>query len=115
MNLISKEIKQLSQVIKNSNHTKVSSWMREPGPDPYCWMRIIVGGNPKSLEDRVAFCEKSPRIRVAPFTTHSEESDKWKFGPKGGYDDAENLEWCDIELKKLGYVITDTTIPDECS
>lgn len=84
--------------------------------DDYCATRVIKGTNPEEVANRVAFIEKTPRVRNASFTTWDEEQGKWPQGPKGsggsepekngyyGFDE-ESREWCDKELKKLGYIL----------
>jgi hypothetical protein len=88
----------------------------------YCAMRFVEGTDPNDVANRVAFIEKTPRIRIFPFD-HDHENDfrNWKYGPKGRgcpYDeDAARVEaygfhppsrdWCDRELLKLGYVLPD--------
>jgi len=96
---------------------KLSDWIVKDG---FCAMRIVKGGNPDNIADRVAFIEKTPRVRVAPFNGApdglSEPGSSWKYGPKGsGGPDGKNPNnqlygfhppsraWCDAELIKLGY------------
>lgn len=96
---------------------KVSEWLVEDG---YCAMRIIEGGDRENIGDRVAFIEKTPRVRVAPFDGDTgsciESDNNWMQGPKGcggsdGEDPSNELygfyppsrNWCDAQLVKLGY------------
>lgn len=86
----------------------------------FCAMRIIEGSDPNDIANRVAFIEKTPRIRVNPFTTDGDHKN-WRSGLKGigcsageekasgayGYDIRSRI-WCDMELIKLGYHILDT-------
>ena len=91
---------------------KLSDWIAH---DDFCAMRIVGGGEPSELADRVAFIEKTPRVRVAPFTNKSDDWKNWKCGPKGsgggvapsidgtyGFD-ADSRAWCDEQLIRLGY------------
>jgi hypothetical protein len=94
---------------------KTSDWIAVDG---YCAMKIIHGGDPENIADRVAFIEKTPRVRVAPFDGKPgsclETPDNWKQGPKGdsggdpekdqtyGYD-PDSRKWCDAELSAMGY------------
>ena len=97
--------------------TKLSGWIVIDG---YCATRVVEGTDSDIVANRVAFIEKTPRVRNAPFTNFDEEQGKWPQGPKGegGNDendshenqgnygfDPESREWCDKELKKLGYII----------
>jgi hypothetical protein len=92
---------------------KVSNWIVVEG---YCAARIIDGGDINNIADRVAFIERTPRVRTAPFSTYDEEQGKWHQGPKGcGGSDGEKPEnelygyyppsrkWCDDQLRKMGY------------
>lgn len=94
---------------------KVSSWIVVDG---YCAARVIDGGDIDNVADRVAFIEKTPRVRTAPFSSWGEEQGKWQQGPKGRggsdghipekerygfYPDAR--EWCDAQLTKMGYQV----------
>ncbi len=95
---------------------KLSSWIVV---ESHCATRIIDGTDPDVVANRVAFIEKTPRVRIAPFTTFEEEQGKWTQGPKGTggpFDDnhedlgqygfnPESRAWCDNELKTLGYII----------
>ena len=94
---------------------KLSPWI---SPDGYCAMRVILGSDPKVIANRVAFIEKTPRVRVRPFTTSLHDSNNWEPGPKGegGAGDHELLEqygfyrpsreWCDERLVEMGYELT---------
>ena len=91
---------------------KVSDWIVVDG---YCAARIVEGGDIERVADRVAFIEKTPRVRSIPFTCHREEQGKWHQGPKGCggniEEDGETVygfyqpsrDWCDKELIKMGY------------
>lgn len=59
---------------------KVSPWIIEDG---YCAMRVLEGTDPSVIANRVAFIEKTPRVRVAPFTNNEYDFRNWKQGPKG--------------------------------
>jgi len=67
----------------------LSPWIIEDG---YCAVRIIDGGSQDVLADRIAFIEKTPRVRVSPFTAE-EDCKNWECGPKGdgGSGDHETL------------------------
>lgn len=94
---------------------KLSGWIVVEG---HCAMRILEGGNPAQLASRVAFIEKTPRVRVRPFTDGETDHKGWRCGPKGsGGTDAEangyygfdmdSRAWCDAELLAMGYDVPD--------
>lgn len=80
-------------------------------------MRIIEGGDPNDIADRVAFIEKAARVRAAPFTAQDDWKN-WREGHRGsggschlrsaeqqgiyGYDE-DSRAWCDTELLIAGY------------
>lgn len=69
--------------------------------------RVREGGDVQNIEDRVAFIEKTPRVRVRPMSMLNEDRDflNWASGPfKGdGPNDPESREWCDKALVLFGY------------
>jgi len=80
--------------------------------DDYCATRIIKGGQAENIQDRVAFIEKSPRVRVnknkiCMESNHSHAtSDAWLYGNRGSSDygrDEDSRKWCDDMLKLLGW------------
>lgn len=86
----------------------------------YCAMRFVEGTDPADVANRVAFIEKTPRVRVAAFDHNSKADDchNWWCGPRGssGSDNAAqdqtygfyplSRQWCDEQLVALGYVLT---------
>jgi hypothetical protein len=86
---------------------KLSPWTMVDG---HCSMRYIEGTNPNDISNRVAFIEKSARVRVSPFD-HSKDSmydcDNWYSGFRGHspeYGEYQpSRDWCDNELVKMGY------------
>lgn len=90
---------------------KLSAWVR----DEHCCYRYILGTDPLDIKNRVAFIEKTPRIRAG--TTATEDYKNWIQGNKGtgcsGDDDAEkekaygfyqpSRNWCDFMLISLEY------------
>jgi len=97
---------------------KLSPWTVT---DDYCAMRYVEGTDPEKVENRVAFIEKTPRIRTGAYDHSkcwSEDWVNWTQGPKGsggpdGHIPENELygfyppsrEWCDEELVKLGYIL----------
>ena len=89
---------------------KVSNWIIIDG---YCATRIIDGGDQDNIADRVAFIEKTPRVRTAPFTDEIKDYLNWSCGPKGcGGNVADgdvygfyqpSRDWCDKKLIEMGY------------
>jgi hypothetical protein len=85
----------------------VTEWMDVPGAE-HCSMRCIIGSDPEDVAGRVAFIEKTPRVRIAPFAEQNDHRN-WHQGPKGSapeYGKYEpSREWCDQELQRMGYVL----------
>lgn len=88
----------------------LSPWI-SPESDEHCALRHLVGEDSGKVAHRVAFIEKTPRVRVAGFTTWEEEGDKWAHGPKGCAPEyghyPPSREWCDEMLTAMGYELTD--------
>ena len=94
-------------------------WLIVP-ESPHAAMRCVLGTDPAVVANRVAFIEKTPRVRVAPFSgTLLTDGVNWKGGAKGaGGPDGDNpvnqlygfyppaREWCDRELQAMGYTLT---------
>lgn len=82
---------------------KLSQWINED----HCSMRCIEGTDPEVVANRVAFIEKTPRVRVARAESPSNDWQGWHEGPKGCSEEygryAPSREWCDEQLKMLGY------------
>jgi hypothetical protein len=64
---------------------KVSPWIIVDG---YCATRIIEGGNVDNIADRIAFIEKTPRVRIREYSLGC---DSWNGGERCW---AEHLDWC---------------------
>lgn len=81
----------------------VSPWI----PDGHCWMRVRDGGSPANPLDRVAFIEKTPRVRVQAGKPHRPDWENWLEGPKGSLFDTSGVSraWCDAKLRELGYTL----------
>lgn len=86
---------------------KLSPWTAVPGA-PYCAMRFIEGTDSDDIKNRVAFIEKTPRIRAAAMTDPDTDFRNWHSGYKGddGWDE-ESQGWCDQVLLQLGYIVPD--------
>lgn len=82
---------------------KLSEWINED----HCSMRCIEGSDSSIVANRVAFIEKTPRVRVARADDPNDDWKGWHQGPKGCSDEygryAPSREWCDEQLKALGY------------
>ena len=100
---------------------KTSPWLVLDG---YCAVRIIDGGDIKNIADRVALIEKTPRVRMAPFTDKATDAKNWLEGRKGpGGADGDKPEnelygfyppsraWADSELLALGYEVPNPVLP----
>lgn len=84
--------------------------------DGYCATRYIKD-KLNTLENRVAFIEKTPRVRTKPFTEYN-DFQNWVCGVKGqggSFDanheeegnygfDQESRDWCDARLREMGYI-----------
>lgn len=92
---------------------KLSDWIVIDG---YCATRIIEGTDENLVENRMAFIEKTPSVRLSPFK-EDDDFENWEQGDKGsggaytdnheklgqyGFD-TESRAWCDNRLKELGY------------
>ena len=84
----------------------------------HCECLVVVGGDPWKLEDRIAFIEKTPRVRIRHMErrdgityggmdphTPPELSDwlNWASGAKGRGPDDTSRKWCVDMLKLLGW------------
>jgi len=89
---------------------ETSPWIAVNG---YCATRVIAGSDPSNIANRVAFIEKTPRVRFRSFTER-DDFGNWLEGDKGpgGGDPAkdgtygfcaESRQWCDNQLILLGY------------
>lgn len=80
---------------------KASNWLRFND----CSMRIIEGTDSRIIDNRVAFIEKTPRVRVRSANFGDQDLWNWAEGPFKGHGptDPESMEWCDAMLKLLGY------------
>lgn len=84
---------------------KLTDWIIIDG---YCATKVLEGTDPNNVENRVAFIEKTPRIKIGEewvqgdkgsggaYTDNHEELGQYGF-------DSESRKWCDEELLKLGY------------
>lgn len=82
---------------------KVGPWQLADNSE--CVMRIREGGDPNNIADRVAFIEKTPRIRIRPYNPQWADHLNWAEAPfKGPYGgDIHSREWCDMALVLFGY------------
>lgn len=102
----------------------VSAWTpveNDDGSEPHCCMRHVVGTDPNDVANRVAFIEKTPRVRIG--SGLKPDHLNWEEGPKGRGGSSvfdETLEqaevygyyppsrqWCDARLKELGYILAE--------
>lgn len=95
---------------ENAHHVngiKVSPWTQLPDSE-WCAMRYIEGTDPEDVANRVAFIEKTPRVRYLPPTEESEDWRNWHGAWKGddGHCPAAR-GWCDTHLLALGYIVPD--------
>lgn len=96
---------------ETDKNVKTSSWIEKE----HTSFRTIEGTDPEDLKNRIAFIEKTPRIRIAPYGGDYDYKN-WIFGPKGsgGGDpridqtygfDSDSRNWCDLHLQRLGYIL----------
>lgn len=85
----------------------LTEWMQDVD-SAHCFMRCIVGADPTLVASRVAFIEKTPRVRMAPFS-EVDDFKNWEQGPKGCAPEygryQPSRDWCDEQLVALGYQI----------
>jgi len=91
---------------------ELSDWIVVDG---HCATRILKGGDASNVKDRVAFIEKTPRVRVSEnrYSVECEDGiggemqkrDAWIYGYKDSDygESVESREWCDKMLTLLGY------------
>lgn len=99
--------------------TRVSGWIQDQGPyAEHCCFIYVEGGDPNNVADRVAFIEKTPRVRVKSQGLDGvDRPDSWRSGPKGagGSGDAQaqglygyykpSRCWCERHLRRMGYIL----------
>ena len=92
---------------------KLSPWIDVD----HCSTRVLLGTDPQLVGNRVAFIEKSPRVRLSkdkyaletPNVIGCREAthDGWIYGPKGSGEFCgryqPSRDWCDGMLTLLGY------------
>ena len=83
---------------------ELSEWIEIYG---YCAVRVLKGTDPLEYKNRIAFIEKTPRVRTNQFTEMNDYLN-WHSGPKGDGQECgkhqPSRDWCDSELAKMGYV-----------
>lgn len=98
---------------RNMKFENLSDWIMLD----HCSTRIVIGGDVEKVEDRVAFIEKSPRVRLSQDKFGIEidkgyggcrmgKADAWLYGPKGSSEygkDEDSRKWCDEMLVLLGW------------
>jgi len=94
---------------------KLSKWIN----DRHCSMRVIRGTDPDIVENRFAFIEKTPRIKLTKYECAPEviergisscrisDNNFWVFGDKGCGEECGKYkparEWCDNMLRLMGH------------
>lgn len=83
---------------------KVSDWIEQ---DECFAFRIVQCGETENVADRVAAIEKTPRVRIAAFTTDGNDFMNWLSADFKGSDhqSLESRKWCDEQLVKMGYIL----------
>lgn len=76
---------------------KLTPWLI----DEHASFRAVVGTDYSDPKNRRAFIEKTPRVF---------RDGEWHYGPKGHAPEygkhQPSRDWCDTELKKIGYELT---------
>jgi len=72
-----------------------------------CWMRYLRHTDPNDIRNRVAFIEKTPRIRVAAYSEDRKimDSINWMGGFRSFKGDPSSRVWCDDQLFIHGWDI----------
>lgn len=91
--------------------TRAGPWMQLDG---HGQGRVILGGDPDNVFDRVAFIEKTPRVRIRaggylrypPYGEKDADGLNWAAGFGSG-PGPETRAWCDLMLIALGYQLED--------
>ncbi len=109
-----------------ANFNTLSPWIVDPdGQSAY---RVKHGEDPSIVKNRIAFIEKTPRVRLSSNRFALETSpdgnggcsvqnkDAWYYGPKGSSPEYGNYlpsrEWCDQFLHLIGYDLLGPTAGD---
>lgn len=75
----------------------------------HCATRVIEGSDPELLQNRIAFIEKSGRVRTAPFEAFDGDCDKWRYVCHGSSEcgsDMDTRREVDAELLRMGHELT---------
>lgn len=85
----------------------VSPWIEEVEDGHVVCAYRVIAGSDGSLPHRVAFIEKTPRVRVGDFFGEDYDNKRWESrGWKGdGPCDTNSRDWCDAKLRLLGYIL----------
>jgi len=70
--------------------------------------RVILGSDPDKVENRVAFIEKTPRVRVSPYRVCTEDFRNWVLVGSSSSEcgkDADSRALCDKVLVAMGYTL----------
>lgn len=94
--------------------------MRDVGPWTLCEggagaYRALLDHNGAHIANRVAFIEKTPRVRIRPMEQFGDYEDfrNWASGFGGdGPEDVYSRAWCDAALELFGYRVPDPVIAD---
>lgn len=112
-NVSDKDFDSLFDVFKVKDNNNLSEWIVV---HDYCATRVYEGTDFNDPINRVAFIEKTPRIRLTPYINDKKEYTNWFHGNKGnsgadghipenqlyGYD-PDSREFCDWLLERIGY------------
>lgn len=95
------------QTPKAEKLVRVSPWTTVPDA-PWCAMRFVEGTDANDVANRVAFIEKTPRVRVGPYLNWEHDWRNWYEGWKGDNGHCPKARgWCDQNLLLMGYEVPD--------
>lgn len=119
-------VKEFNRLVQDTDNKACQAWGDQPKElspwivvEGHCTTRVIAGTDPDVVANRVAFIEKTPRVRIAPYSNELSflaDGVNWASGPKGsgGGDpevdktygfDPDSRQWCDEQLSLLGYTL----------
>lgn len=104
--MVEDAVSELRRIIVGHTKPKLTVWINEE----HCSYRAIPDTDHKDVANRIAFIEKTPRIRIArydPSLSEIFDGEKWLYGPKGCSPEygqyQPSRDWCDDALRGLGY------------
>lgn len=104
--LVVEAVGTMKRIINGHTPPRLSPWIE----DDHCSFRTLYDTDPQDIANRVAFIEKTPRVRVLPCNHYAVDHKNWKEGPRGDGQECgryqPSRDWCDERLKELGYELS---------